>query len=75
MRDISDTHSRCQDARADEKNVFNIVIISLTLILMVVFSLLAVKFSTVFYILISGVCGVAVYLIGNIGKEKSNDIS
>ncbi len=58
-----------------KKTVFNIVIISLTLVLMVVFSLFAVKFSTVFYILISGTFGVAVYLIGNIGKEKSNDIS
>ena len=53
-----------------EKTVFNTVIISVTLICMIVFSLFAVKFSTIFYILISGACGVAVYLLGKIRKEK-----
>ena len=53
-----------------KKNAFNIIIISITLICMVVFSLFAVKFSTIFYILISGACGVAVYLLGKIRKEK-----
>jgi len=53
-----------------KKTVFNIIIISITLICMIVFSLFAVKFSTIFYILISGVCGVAVYLLGKIRKEE-----
>ena len=53
-----------------KKTVFNIIIISITLICMVVFSLFAVKFSTIFYILLSGACGVAVYLLGKIRKEK-----
>ena len=53
-----------------KKTVFNTVIISVTLICMIVFSLFAVKFSTIFYILISGACGVVVYLIGKFGKEK-----
>ena len=53
-----------------KKTVFNIIIISITVICMVVFSLFAVKFSTIFYILISGACGVAVYLLGKIRKEK-----
>jgi chromate transporter len=53
-----------------KKTAFNIIIISATLICMVVFSLFAVKFSTIFYILISGACGVAVYLLGKIKKEK-----
>jgi len=53
-----------------KKNAFNIIIISITLICMVVFSLYAVKFSTIFYIMISGACGVVVYLLGKIRKEE-----
>ena len=53
-----------------KKTTFNIIIISTTLICMVVFSLFAIKFSTIFYILICGVCGVTVYLINIIKKEK-----
>ena len=53
-----------------KKNAFNIIIISITLICMVVFSLFAVKFSTIFYIMISGACGVVVYLLGKIKKEE-----
>ena len=53
-----------------KKTTFNIIIISLTLICMIVFSLFAVKFSTIFYILISGACGVAVYLLGKIRKKE-----
>ena len=53
-----------------KKNAFNIIIISITLICMVVFSLFAVKFSTIFYMMISGVCGVVVYLLGKIRKEE-----
>ena len=52
-----------------KKTAFNMIIISITLICMIVFSLFAVKFSTIFYILISGACGVAVYLLGKIRKE------
>ena len=58
-----------------KKTVFNIIIISITLICMVVFSLFAVKFSTIFYIVLSGACGVAVYLLGKIRKEKKHDLS
>ena len=58
-----------------KKTVFNMIIISITLICMVVFSLFAVKFSTIFYILISGICGVVVYLLGRIRKEKKHDLS
>ena len=53
-----------------KKTAFNMIIISITLICMVAFSLFAVKFSTIFYILISGICGVAVYLLGKIRKEE-----
>ena len=58
-----------------KKTVFNMIIILVTLVCMVVFSLFAVKFSTIFYILISGICGVVVYLIGKIRKEKKHDLS
>ena len=58
-----------------KKTVFNTIIISITLICMVVFSLFAVKFSTIFYILISGICGVVVYLIGKASGEKKHDLS
>lgn len=53
-----------------KKNAFNIIIISITLICMVVFSLFAVNFSTIFYMMISGACGVVVYLLGKIRKEE-----
>ena len=53
-----------------KKTTFNMIIISITLICMIVFSLFAVKFSTIFYILISGACGIAVYLLGKIRKEE-----
>ena len=55
--------------KAIEKNAFNIVITSVTVISMVLLSLFAVDFSTVFYILISGTVGVVVYLIGKLRKE------
>lgn len=53
-----------------EKSVFNIMIISVTLICMVALSVFAVSFSTIFYILISGTVGVVVYLLGKLRKEK-----
>ena len=56
--------------RQMKKTVFNTVIISVTRISMIVFSLFAVKFSTIFYIPISGACGVAVYLLCKIRKEE-----
>ena len=53
-----------------KKTAFNISIISITLICMVVLSLFAVKFSTIFYILISGAFGVVVYFLGKLKKEE-----
>ena len=53
-----------------KKTAFNLIIISLTLIFMLAFAFLAVDFSTIFYILLSGVLGVLVYLLGNIKKEE-----
>ena len=53
-----------------KKTAFNIIIVSITIICMVVFSLFSVKFSTIFYILISGACGVVVYILGRIKKGE-----
>ena len=53
-----------------KKTGFHIIIVLITLICMVVLSLFAVKFSTIFYILISGAFGVVVYFLGKIKKEE-----
>ena len=53
-----------------KKTEFNITIILITIICMVVLSLFAVKFSTIFYILISGAFGVVVYFLGKLKKEE-----
>ena len=53
-----------------KKTWFNIIIVLITLICMVVLSLFAVKFSTIFYILISGAFGVVVYFLGKLKKEE-----
>ena len=53
-----------------KKTAFNVIIISATIICMVVLSLFAVKFSTIFYILISGALGVVAFLLGKLGKEE-----
>ena len=53
-----------------KKTTFNMIIILLTLICMIVFSLFAVKFSTIFYIMISGAFGVAVYFLCKIRNEE-----
>lgn len=53
-----------------ERSAFNIIVICATLLCMVLFSVLAVNFSTVFYILISGTAGVLVYLLGRIRRTE-----
>lgn len=55
-----------------EKNTFNILVISATLLCMVLLSVFAVNFSAIFYILISGSVGVVIYLLGKLRKgDKS----
>ena len=53
-----------------KKSAFNVIIVSATIVCMVTLSVLAVKFSTVFYILISGTIGVALYLLGRLREDK-----
>lgn len=52
-----------------KKTVFNMLIIVATVVCMLIFSVFAVKFSTIFYILISGTVGVTVYLLSKCRKE------
>jgi len=54
-----------------EKTPFNLILFFATIICMVVFSLFAVDFSTVFYILIGAVIGLTIYLINYIRKRKA----
>ena len=55
-----------------KKKPFPLIIFSATLLGMILCSILAVNFSTIFYILISGTLGVAVYLCSLLraGKER-----
>lgn len=56
------------------KTPFNIILLSATVCCTVLFSLFAVDFSSVFYILISAVLGVAVYLVRFLSvKNKERD--
>jgi chromate transporter len=58
--------------KQSKKNIFNVTIVSLTVVCMVTLSVLAVRFSTVFYILISGTVGVVVYLLNKLrGEERT----
>ena len=53
-----------------KKNAFSLAVMGVTLTAMLAFGLFAVKFSSIFYILISAVLGVTVYLIGNLKKTE-----
>lgn len=53
-----------------KKTAFSVTVISLVLLCMIAFSILAVKFSTIFYILICGVVALAFYLIKKIGAKE-----
>ena len=52
-----------------KKSVFNVVAVTATFVTMITLSIFAVKVSTIFYILISGIAGVVIYLIGHARKE------
>ena len=54
-----------------KKNPINVIVLVLTIIALVGFSLFAISFSSIFLILIGGVIGLVVYFIGVI-KEKKN---
>ena len=54
-----------------KKSVLNVILFTLTIVCLVAFSLFAVSFSSIFYILIGGVVGLTVYLIAYF-KDKKN---
>lgn len=54
-----------------KKDAFNITIVVTVMSVMILFSLLAIKFSTVFYILICGFAGVMAYLIKSLKERKA----
>ena len=56
-----------------KKTAFSITIVSAVALCMVVFSALAIKFSTILYILICGCIGLAAYFLKQIGKRKENE--
>ena len=53
-----------------KKTLFSVTIVSVVVLCMLVFSLFAVKFSTIFYILICGCVGVFIYLLKQMNKRK-----
>ena len=53
-----------------KKNLFNMIILTAVVVCMVTFSLLAINFSTIFYILICGVIGLFSYLLARLRKGK-----
>ncbi len=56
-----------------EKNLFNILVLVTVVVVMIAFSIFAVNFSAVFYILISGVLGLCLYLVGLLRKRGGTD--
>ena len=62
-----------------KKTVFNIIVMVATIVCMILMSVFAVDFSSIFYILISGVLGLSIYLIKLLiskkRKGKDDDIS
>ncbi len=52
-----------------KKSAFNITLLSSVIVAMVLCSVFAVNFSSIFYILICGILGLAVYLFGRLRKK------
>jgi chromate transporter len=57
-----------------KKTVFSVTVVSLVLLCMILFSLFAVKFSTVFYILICGCLGIIVYFLQRLREKKEGEV-
>ncbi|MBQ2714307.1 MAG: chromate transporter [Clostridia bacterium] len=53
-----------------EKSVFNVVVFSLTSVVIIAFSLFSVDFSSIFYILISALLGLTIYLINRASAKR-----
>ncbi len=53
-----------------KKDAFNIIVMSVTFTIVILFSLFGISFSSIFYILISGCLGLMIYLIGTLRKDN-----
>ena len=53
-----------------KKTVFSVTVVSAVVLCMILFSLFAVKFSTILYILICGVLGLFIYLLKQMKHKK-----
>ena len=56
-----------------KKNAFNLSVMSIVFASYVIFSLLSVRFSSIFYILIFGVLGLFLFAIRNINSQKREE--
>lgn len=56
-----------------KKTVFNVLVFIATLLCMLLFNVFAVNFSSIFYILISGMLGLFVYTIKHIKSKADNE--
>lgn len=55
-----------------KKNIFNIIVVSVTFVIVILFSLFGISFSSIFYILISGCLGLVIYLICALKEKQKN---
>lgn len=55
-----------------KKTVFNVTVLTLTAVISVIFSIMMVNFSAIFYILFSGFLGLVIYLIGYFKSKGDN---
>ena len=57
-----------------KKNVFNISVFIIVLILMILFELFSVNFSTIFMILIGGALSIFIFVLSSLKKKKEIDL-
>ena len=58
-----------------KKNAMSVTILCAVLVCMIAFSVLAVDFSAILFILVSGVIGLAVHFIGKIKAKRGGEVS
>ena len=56
-----------------KKNIFNFILLSITMVLVIVFNLFKVSFSTIYFILISALIGIFIYLIKYLSDKKKEE--
>lgn len=56
-----------------EKNFLNLTLFIITIVLMITFSILSIKFSSIYYILISALIGLILYLINTLKHQQKGE--